>query len=372
MSIETDLKKEGIQIVHPLDTLTVNSIAKNVSEKLVLAFPDQNLDAKELFIKLSRLNMYLAKMPSDLSNAKYYYKNKSIYFNEKIDTSALDVYAIHECLHYLQELRDSKNNLIQLGLCDFTNSHLPGIALNEAAVQLMSAKSLLTKLDVVKYFDITLPTYSPSHYALECNLINQMAYITGDYTLYHSTLYSNSNFENKFILLTNKRAFYTIQNNIDKLMDLEEDLSNETSKLEYIEDTDKAISKIVNTITHLKTKIQQLFIATQEVILTSYFDAKFKTISTLEQIDTYRKCLYNYKDLIGSTENYSFFNNYYIKKMVALEMQHNLLENSLYQMNNNVSLIPLKHNLIIDLFKKIKKLFLKNTTFDVAEEYKKI
>ena len=35
MSIESDLKKDGITVIEPLDTTTVNVIAKNVSKKIV-------------------------------------------------------------------------------------------------------------------------------------------------------------------------------------------------------------------------------------------------------------------------------------------------------------------------------------------------
>lgn len=368
ISIETELKKEGIEVIRLLDTLTINSIAKNVANKLVTAFPEQNLNAQDLFIKLCRLHMYIAKLPNDLSKAKYYYRNNSIYFSEEIDLSNIDVCVVHECLHYLQELRDEKNNLVQLGLCNFTTSRLPGMALNEASVQLMSSKAIALKSDIVKYFDITFPTYSPSHYALECNLIQQMAYITGDYTLYNSTLYSNDNFFNKFISLTNKHAFFTIQDNMDTLMNLEEKLSIETAKLENIEDTEHTISKITKRIETLKLKIQHLFLETQNIIITSYFNASFKTISSLEQIESYRKNLYSFKDLIGTTDTYTYFNDYYIKQMVALEEKRNLIEHSLSVADNNLSLIPVKHNMFIDLFRKLRKVFQKNVGYEQVEE----
>ena len=38
MSIESDLKKDGITVIEPLDITTVNVIAKNVSKKIVAAF----------------------------------------------------------------------------------------------------------------------------------------------------------------------------------------------------------------------------------------------------------------------------------------------------------------------------------------------
>ena len=356
MSIETELKKEGIEVIKPLDTLTIITIAKNVATKMALAYPEQNLNCNDLFIRLSRLNMYIAKIPHSMAQAKYYYKNSSIYFSDDIDFSNIDSYATHECIHYLQELRDTDNNLIHLGLCDFTDSRLPGMALNEAAVQLMSSKALNEKIDIVKYFDITLPTNSPYYYALECNLINQMAYITGEYSLFNSTLYSNDSFKRIFISLTSEKTFYKVQNNLDKLMELEDKLSSESIKLGNSDISIKVISKIEKDISILRTKINELFISTQNLILTSYFDNNLKSIVNLEQVDNYRRKLYNYKNLIGTTENYTYFNDYYVQKMTELEKMCSAFEN-----NEEVSLVPIKRSLFSIIISKIKRLFFGNS-----------
>ena len=54
MSIESDLRKDGIEVTEKLDTLTINSIAKNISSKICDFFPQFGLNQNELFIKLSR------------------------------------------------------------------------------------------------------------------------------------------------------------------------------------------------------------------------------------------------------------------------------------------------------------------------------
>lgn len=318
MSIEQELKKEGIEVIKKIDTLTINSIAKNVAQKLVSAFPEQSLNYNELFIKLSRINMYIAKMPEGLSNAKYYYRNSSIYFNENIDLSNIDIYAIHECIHALQESRNSRGKLVTLGLCDFSNSAFVGMALNEAAVQTMSCKALNIQSDNVKYFDIEFPTCSPSYYALECNLLAQMAYITGDYILFNSTLYSNNNFQHKFIGLTSKNTFYKIQENLDSIMYLEDEIAKKNNILANTENLNK-INKLSKNIEKTRKKVRDLFINTQNLILTSYFDRAFKYVTNVEQSEAFRTKLYNYKNYIGVTEGYTFFNEYYIEKMSALE-----------------------------------------------------
>ncbi len=176
MSIKKILKKEGIEVIKPLDTLTINTLAKNIANCLSNSFPALNLNVNDLFRRISRLNMYFAKLPNGIS-AKYFYKNTSIYFDCNLDINSLTDVAIHECIHYLQETHDKKGNIVRLGLCDYTNSSLPGTGLNEAAVQLMAAKTLDMPYENVKYFDINLQSNTPTYYPLECALVNQLAYI---------------------------------------------------------------------------------------------------------------------------------------------------------------------------------------------------
>ena len=117
MSIKSDLRKEGIEVINQLNTLKVNSIATNIAKKLVDNFPEQNFNYHELFTKISRLNMYVAKIPGGIA-AKYFYKNSSIYFSETADLQNLSDIAVHECIHFLQSEVNSKNKLVKLGLCD--------------------------------------------------------------------------------------------------------------------------------------------------------------------------------------------------------------------------------------------------------------
>ena len=58
MGIEANLKKEGIQVIEELDKIKVNTIAKNVAQKIVAAFPNMEFKLGEIFIKLSQIKMY--------------------------------------------------------------------------------------------------------------------------------------------------------------------------------------------------------------------------------------------------------------------------------------------------------------------------
>ena len=52
MSIKSDLRKEGIEVITQLNTLKVNSIAANIAKKLVDNFPEQNFNYHELFTRI--------------------------------------------------------------------------------------------------------------------------------------------------------------------------------------------------------------------------------------------------------------------------------------------------------------------------------
>lgn len=231
MSVESDLRKDGIEVIKKLDTLKVNSIARNVALRLCETFPDFNLNQNDLFIKLSRLDMYIAKMPEGMAEANYFYKNTSIYFNEHISDEDLEEFAIHECIHYIQEIKDKRNYLLRMGLCDYTEFKIYGLGLNEASVQLMASKINGIPRDFVKYFGISFETISPSYYPLECCLVNQMAYITGEDVLFESTINSNDNFKKKFADLTSPKIFMTIQNAIDDILNDEESIIKLNNKI---------------------------------------------------------------------------------------------------------------------------------------------
>lgn len=355
MSIETELKKEGIEIVKNLDTLQINSIARYVSEHLCSKFPEQNLNENELFIQLSRLNMCIAKMPPSSALAKFYYKNSTIYFNDTLDIEDIQKLAIHECIHYIQQSTNEKNKLVRLGLCDFSTSNLCGMGINEAAVQLMSSICLENEIDDVKYYGIELPTESPSYYPLQCNLIKQLAYITGDDILFNSTLYGNDNFKEKFISLTNSDVFYTIQKNIDSIVYLEDELVSYSNKLAYSDGNFKTITKLSKKINKLKEKISKTFFDTQNLIISSYFNKNLKTLATPKCIENFRNKLFGYKKLIGTTEKYTFFNEYYLEMMKQLEIKYEEIEN-----NPPMALVVEKKNIFALFFKKLKLLYSKN------------
>ena len=366
MSIESDLRKDGIEVTEKLDTLKINSIARNVSIKLCDTFPEFNLNQNELFIKLSRLNMYKAKMPEGMAEANYFYKNTSIYFNEHIQDEDLEEFAIHECIHYLQEVKDKRNYLLRMGLCDYTEFKIYGLGLNEAAVQLMASKVNGIPKEYVKHFGISFETTSPSYYPLECCLVNQLAYIVGEDVLFESTLNSNDNFKEQFANLTSPKTFMAVQNAIDDILNSEEEIIKLNNKIAAIDDRNKKVDGMLEKIDELKSEISLTFMRTQNLIISSYFDASFNSISNLEEVENYRRKLYNFKDCLGCMEGYTFFNDYYVNKMMELEKKYNSIENG--EVETAIKVITKKENIFVSIFKAIKRLLLGKTTKENINE----
>ena len=232
MSIESDLKKDGITVISELDKISVNTIAKNVSQKIALAFPNLGFNSDELYNRFSNLPMYIANIPEGLSEASYFFKNSAIYFRDGMGLADLEKYAVHELIHNLQEQKDEKGNLKRLGLCVFHGSKATGMGLNEAAVQLISSNILGETFENVTYYDIKFSTISSNCYPLLCNLVSQMAYITGEEVLFDSTFNSNDHFKNKFSALCGENTYKQVSASFDNILNIEEKIIKLRTKLE--------------------------------------------------------------------------------------------------------------------------------------------
>lgn len=363
MSIDSILKKEGISIVRELNVLEVNRISKNITDKINNYFSEHLLNYEDLFSSISRINMYLAKMPAGSAVAKYLYKNNSIYFNDNIDLSIAEnsIFALHECLHFLQTQTDAKGRLTRLGLYELGNT---GVAINEAAVQLMASTAQGVDFDNVKYYDIYINTISPDCYPLQCALLTEMVYFTGTYPLYQSTLNSNDIFKNTFISYSDKKTYNKIELNLDKLLKLEDDLYYFSVELENA--SNERDSKLLNRlINNRKNAIRKVFFETQNLIIQNCFTNQFNAITTLEDVKEFQNKLYNFKNVLCYTDDYNFYNEFYCNTMIALESVREFLENNgnmVEYRNTNKSLTVVDNstgifNLLKRFFQKIGKLF---------------
>ena len=327
MNINSILKKEGIEIKSKLDTTQVNKIAEIIADKLCETFPEHNLNRNDIFSSLTGLDMYIAKLPNDSAVAKYFYKNNTIYFSDKMNFDTLDTLVIHECIHALQEIKDSKGKLLRLGLFDLKTNKGQGI--NEASVQLMSSKASNTSADSVKYYNLNFETESPLFYPIETALINQIIYFTGSYPLFHSTLHSNNVFKNTFIAKSSKKVYDTIEKNFDLLIHYEELLSLSVSELSNLSENNKSLQKIKKLnckIDSIKSMILNLTLSTQNLIIESCFNNEFELIKDSYSLNTFRQRLYDFSKLLINADSYNFYNSFYCEMMNRLDEKSELIQ----------------------------------------------
>lgn len=328
MSINSTLKKEGIRVIGKLNTLEINKIASSISEKIVAAFPEHGIDQSDLFISIARLDMYLAEMPNDMAMAKYFYKNNSIYFSKDMDLNDLHSIALHECLHFIQEVKNKHGKLLRLGLYNMEKNANDGMALNEAAVQHMASVASNQPLDTVKYYNMELATESLDFYPVQTALLNEMIYFTGTYPLYHSTLYSNDVFKNTFIAKSNEKAYEQIEKNFDLIYEYETLLSKQFYNLSLCSEEYKSINKIrkINLkIDAYKQIILEKTLETQNLIILSCFTTEFDNIKTLENIKNFEQNMYNFRHLLITTKNYNYYNDFYADMMEKVQEKKDFL-----------------------------------------------
>ena len=349
MNIEKDLQKDGIIIKEQVNTDTVLNITNSIAEKIVKTFPNFNLKVEDIFSRLFTLSMYKADMPEGMAEANYCYKNSSIYFNSHIADEDLEEFAIHECLHFLQEVKNKHNKIKKMGLSKYYKFKTIGTGLNEAAVQYISAKIIGIEANFEKYYNINLYTPSPSYYPVECALLNELIYFVGEDVLFKSTYFSNDDLKDKIIELSSKDVFDTILLAFDNILNYEEKIILLNNKISTVDNG----SKLQEKISDYKEKINYTFMQTQNLIIQEFFDSEYNKISNLEELESFRRRLTKFENIIGTTDGYTFFNDYFTETMNKLEHKCNILENGGTETAISNSHIP-----ILKLFNKFKHLFL--------------
>lgn len=326
MSVESDLKKEQINVVSKLDIVQVVSISNNITELIYKNFKQYNIDKEEIFKRLSTLQMYFASMPEGMSEASYFYKNSSIYFNNNIDKNNLEEFAIHECLHRVQEIKTTSNKLVRMGLYNFSKNKHFGLAINEAAVQLMTTKILNLSPEFEKYFGVGFNAVSPSYYPLICQLLSQLCFLVGDDLLVDSSINSHDLFKEEIYSKFSKSFYVSFVKALDNLLDKEEDIVfiNNTL-LKNLEQ--KKVEYYMSKIETLKQSIQDIFLSTQNLVLSTYFDTEFKNILSLDDLAAYEKKLNDIKIHLGSADGYSFYKDFVTLRNSEIAHKKNMLEN---------------------------------------------
>jgi len=228
----------------------------------------------------------------------------------------------------------------------------------------MASEASMSKDVQEKYYNINVKTNSPNYYPLECALVRQISYFTGSYPLYHSAFNGNDVFKNTFIAKTNKKTYSVVIKNLDKLLREEGELQFFISELHYTEkeSTIKVLNKLIR---ERKASIASTFFNTQNLIMKSFFISEFNIIRDLEDVKEFKNRFYNYSNLLGSSDDYTFYNTFYRDMMDLLEKKREYIEqygeiNLFETVQNSIMIIDntkSSFNFLMTFVRKVKKLF---------------
>ena len=337
MYINKYFKQLNIEPIAEIDIREKCEFANRAAMVIVDKFYD--LDYLKIVDIIQHTQMYTAKIPNNLSPVNYSYLDEILYISEKIELDINNEFVLHEVIHRLQEYRNKKNKLLQLGLCDILETSIKGLALNEAAVQYIVKKVLNGENEIVEVYGMKIPTISKNYYPILTNLIEQMIFAVGENILVDSTLNSNNEFKYSAIDSMGESTYYEILNNFDKIMDVKNQILKNENQTNVKENIDL---------------IKRIYIETQHKILTSYFNKELKAVKDIDQLKVFGDKLLKYRNLIGSDEGQALYDEYY-KEML------NKIQEKEFSFQNR-ALIVVKENKIINVFKRIKN-YIQNVIF---------
>lgn len=324
-------KELNIQPLYKIDVKQKKELTYKLSKLLVDTFPKQQLNYSKIAKVLNNTEMYISKIPTGVSPVNYSYIDETIYISDEIEVDIKNEFLLHEFLHRIQESRNKKNKLIQIGICNIFETKIQGLAINEATTQYIVKKILGSENQIVEIYDMKIPTISKNYYPILTNLIEQITYLIGDDILIYSNLNGKDDFMYYAIDNLGEKTYFSIQSNFDKILDAKNNILKH-----------KDVQANINII-------KDTYKETQYIILTNYFDNMFRKIETPYELKQYQNKLLNYKKYMGVIDEQYIFTEYFNKK-----------ENDIKELQSKIeskALTVIKGNKIINILNKIINYF---------------
>lgn len=360
MGISKILNKFDIKVIGKVSKEKQIIISDNVATKITNEF--NFIDYGDIYTKLMKAKMYIAIMPEGMAKSIYSYEEDILFISDEEDLNNISKELLYECIHAMQEIRDEKGNIKQLGQCIVSNYKIHTMSLNEAAIIYITQKIFEEQTQYIEAYGIKAKTYSPNNYPLICNILLQLLFTSNKKTLVKSTLNSSNEFLIKVVEEIGESSYATIRNNLEEMLYISEEiigikrsLKNNTSDGDIEE-----INKQLNRIHEKETIIGRLYMDSQMSIFTMYFNNVFNRIKTITDIQKYRKKLQEYKELIGvyTNKNQEYFLEYY--DGYCKEKEQKLIQKETeIKRKNDLALTVISNNIISQIFTKIKKAIVK-------------
>ena len=312
----------------PLRVEERNYIAKSVANKLSRNIGQLSEDYNEIYMRIFNCDMYFAKVAPKFKGVFYFYKNNTIYIDESRSITEIDDYLIHECLHYIQNFNNITKRDNRAGLCEFTELKIKGLGINEAIAQYITAKALGQKVHRVSNSKIAIYTNSEKYYKYMTSLAMQILYLIGEKEAIDSSINTNEEFETAL--------YNAFEENTDKILKNFDAILDEN-----------------NSELRDENKIIQLYMQTQQLIYTTYFNKACKYLTTSKEVDKEVKKLEDYDKIMGTLiEDDTYYNNFWqFKQDISGKFFKKYL--SINRERTRNSLVVVSNNPIYNLWRKI-------------------
>lgn len=291
MNIQRKLSRIGIEKIEELDKKDVNYLAHYMANCMTRTFHILDDSYNEILAKLLNCKMYYAKITENLAKVNYIYEDDCIYIDEDVNIYEPNEQLFHELIHYLQVLKKNNGKIKQIGLCDFGDFSVNGLGLNEALVQYMSSRLMNKEKQRTTIYGLEIKTISPDSYPILTNLMEQLIYLLGEDQIVLASINAKNDFDDLFYNTFEEKGNLIIKS-FDKVLDLKNAL------LEVKEGTNKKESS-----ENIEESIKNIYLDTQKILMTKYFDKMVTMLTSIEEIDFYSEKFLNYNKILGLVGN---------------------------------------------------------------------
>lgn len=360
MGISKLLKKFDIKVIGKVTKEQQIIISDNVATKISNEF--NYIDYGYIYTKLMRAKMYIAIIPKGITRAIYSYEEDTLFISDEEDLNFVSKELLYECIHAIQDIRNKKGKIKQLGQCIFSEFKVYAMALNEASIQYIVSKIFKEEDALIEAYGIKASTFSINKYPLICNILKQLMFFSNEKTLVTSTIYSTDEFILDGVEQIGETSYVSIQSNLDEMLYASEEIIRIKSKIKQ-ETEDGNVEEIniqLNKIYEKEVIIRKLYMDCQMSILTMFFDKLFNRIETLKDIKKYRNKIEQFKGLIGyyTNEEQEYFSEYY-KGYCKNKEEKLILKEAEIKRRDDLSLTVVSDNTMMQIFSRIKSIILK-------------
>lgn len=297
---KVNLTRLGIKPLRKLNEKEKSFISNYIADKLREKYPYLTFTYLDIVFILYNTDMYFSQNSNNISSVNYIYQNQTIYFSKDKNVFDIDEFIIHECIHRIEDRRKKKQRLEQLGNCEFTDTKINGLFLNEAAIQYVVAKMLNKSKKKIENYGIRINTINDTYYSLISNIIEQLVLLLGETQLVRSTIHGDNDFNYQIIDAIGVKEFYKVREGLDNI--------------QYLQDEMNVKSNIDN-----KNKIQEIYYDIQKTIYENYFNKMISYIDKIEETEELQEKLKDYADFISISDDYETFKRFYEIKKVEIE-----------------------------------------------------